>query len=333
MTVDEQLVPFRGRCSFLQYMPKKPVKYGLKFWLLCDTETRYVLALDLYTGKIGNVVQRDLATNVVLRLVDHLPNNVKQGRQVTYDRYFFDLKLSKALLERKMTSLGVVDHKRSFVPSELKLVRKELYSSWFFFSGSNTILSYQAKEKKRPVILLSMSHQYPEVFDDEKNLPVMINDYNRTKIGVDLVGQCINNYTVRRITRRWPMMVFFNIIDIAGVNAMAIWLCQNPDWSNKHTHVRRLFLAELSKCLTMSHNHRRSQQSYLSSKAKLALQSLGYELKSNSLVSQDQNTDSAKRKKDVTFVQHSPDVRLTLHSCPHFAFLLTVQKFFVDIMG
>ncbi|CAF4750052.1 unnamed protein product, partial [Rotaria sp. Silwood2] len=27
LTIDEQLVPFRGRCSFVQYMPKKPAKY------------------------------------------------------------------------------------------------------------------------------------------------------------------------------------------------------------------------------------------------------------------------------------------------------------------
>ena len=33
--------------------------------------------------------------------------DVKQGRNVTYDRYFSDLNLSKALLERKMSSLGV----------------------------------------------------------------------------------------------------------------------------------------------------------------------------------------------------------------------------------
>ncbi len=230
VTVDEQLVPFRGRCSFVQYMPKKPAKYCLKFWVLSDVDTRYVLALDLYAGKVGNTVQRNLSTNIVLRLIDQLPNNVKQGRNVTYDRYFSDFNLAKALLERKMTSIGVVDHKRAFVPNELKVVRKVLHSSWFYFSGSNMILSYQAKEKKPPVIVLSTLHEFPEVFDDEKRMPVMIHDYNQTKIGVDVIDQCINNYTVRRISRRWPMLVFFNTIDIAAINTMTIWLCKNPNW-------------------------------------------------------------------------------------------------------
>ncbi|CAF1236584.1 unnamed protein product [Rotaria sordida] len=79
LTIDEQLVPFRGRCSFVQYIPKKTSKYGLKFRVLCDVDSRYVLALELYTGKIGNVIQRNLATNVVSRLVDQLPN--KQAKQ------------------------------------------------------------------------------------------------------------------------------------------------------------------------------------------------------------------------------------------------------------
>jgi hypothetical protein len=148
VTVDEQLVPFRGRCSFVQYMPNKPSKYGIKFWVLSDVDSRYVLALELYAGKIGNVIQRNLSTNVVLRLIDQLPNNVKQGHNVTYDRYFTNLDLAKSLLERNMTSLGVIDHKRSFLPNELKFVRNELYSSWFFFAKQNTIVLYQAKEKK-----------------------------------------------------------------------------------------------------------------------------------------------------------------------------------------
>lgn len=37
--IDEQLVSFRGRCSFRQYIPSKPAKYGLKTWTLCDAAT------------------------------------------------------------------------------------------------------------------------------------------------------------------------------------------------------------------------------------------------------------------------------------------------------
>lgn len=49
-TVDEQLVPFTGRCAFKQYMPKKPDRYGLKIFWLCDVDTHYPLNALPYLG-------------------------------------------------------------------------------------------------------------------------------------------------------------------------------------------------------------------------------------------------------------------------------------------
>ncbi|CAF1227272.1 unnamed protein product [Rotaria sordida] len=129
LTVDEQLVPLRGRCCLVQYIPNKPAKYGLKFWVLSDVDGRYVLSIDLFIGKKGNQIQKNVAANVVLNLVDHLPNNVKQGRCIIFDRYFTDIKLSEAFLDRKMTSIEVVEQRRSFLPDELKVCRQNLFSS------------------------------------------------------------------------------------------------------------------------------------------------------------------------------------------------------------
>ena len=36
LCVDEQLVAFRGRCGFRQYLPSKPAKYGIKIWWCCE---------------------------------------------------------------------------------------------------------------------------------------------------------------------------------------------------------------------------------------------------------------------------------------------------------
>jgi flagellar biosynthesis GTPase FlhF len=42
MTIDEQLMNFRGNCPFRRYMPKKPAKYGMKVIMLNDTSTSYM---------------------------------------------------------------------------------------------------------------------------------------------------------------------------------------------------------------------------------------------------------------------------------------------------
>jgi Transposase IS4 len=47
MTVDEQLVTYRGRCPFRQYIPSKPGRYGIKFWAICDSVTSYAWKLEI----------------------------------------------------------------------------------------------------------------------------------------------------------------------------------------------------------------------------------------------------------------------------------------------
>ncbi len=54
----------------------------------------------------------------------------------------------------------------------------------------------------------------------------MILLYNKTKIGVDMMDQMVDDYISRRQTRRWPMRIFYNIIDIAALNAYIIMRTQ-----------------------------------------------------------------------------------------------------------
>lgn len=51
LTVDEQLFPTKSRCQFTQFMGNKPDKYGIKFWLLAEVESKYCCAVRPYLGK------------------------------------------------------------------------------------------------------------------------------------------------------------------------------------------------------------------------------------------------------------------------------------------
>ena len=51
LTIDKQLVTFRGRCPFRQYMQLKPGKYGIKIWATCDSTSHYVLKMDMNKGR------------------------------------------------------------------------------------------------------------------------------------------------------------------------------------------------------------------------------------------------------------------------------------------
>ena len=51
LTIDEQLFPCKTRCSFIQYMANNPDKFGIKFWLLTDAQSKYLCNGKPYLGR------------------------------------------------------------------------------------------------------------------------------------------------------------------------------------------------------------------------------------------------------------------------------------------
>ena len=50
MSIDESMISFKRRLSWIQYMSKKPTKWGMKAWVLADSTNGYVYNWKLYTG-------------------------------------------------------------------------------------------------------------------------------------------------------------------------------------------------------------------------------------------------------------------------------------------
>ncbi|KAK3802493.1 hypothetical protein RRG08_043324 [Elysia crispata] len=51
ITVDEQLVPFQGRVSFIQYIPTKLDRYGINIFWACHASNNYPLRALPYLGR------------------------------------------------------------------------------------------------------------------------------------------------------------------------------------------------------------------------------------------------------------------------------------------
>ena len=43
LSIDEQMIGTKARIGFLQYMPNKPTRFGIKLWALCDSISSYCL--------------------------------------------------------------------------------------------------------------------------------------------------------------------------------------------------------------------------------------------------------------------------------------------------
>ncbi|GBN36891.1 hypothetical protein AVEN_77041-1 [Araneus ventricosus] len=95
LTVDEQLPPSKARFPFIQYIPCKPDKFRIKFWLLVCTNSIYVLNSFPYTGADSErPSSQTVYEHLVMNLIQPL---MVEGRTVTIDRYFSTVKLCGGL--------------------------------------------------------------------------------------------------------------------------------------------------------------------------------------------------------------------------------------------
>lgn len=243
--VDEQLVGFKGRCGFRQYMPKKPTKYGIKIWVTCDVATSYAWKMEIYTGKSpGSSREVNQGMRVVLQLTEGL-----QGHTVTCDNFFTSFSLAEELLRRKLALVGTIRRNKPELPPQLvQLRQRKILSSLFAFTKTTMAVSYMPKRGKN-VLLLSTKHREPAVSDVEKKKPAAILDYNRCKGGVDNLDKVVGTYSCRRKTSRWPQALFYNLLDVSAYNAFVLWKAVHPEWESTKSYQRRVFLEELGHML------------------------------------------------------------------------------------
>ncbi|XP_053351170.1 piggyBac transposable element-derived protein 4-like [Clarias gariepinus] len=255
VTVDERLVPFRGRCPFRQYMPSKPSKYGIKIWAACDAKSSYAWNMQVYTGKLpGGASEKNQGIRVVLEMSEGL-----QGHNITCDNFFTSYRLANELQKRKLTMLGTIRRNKPELPSEiLKMQGRSLHSSIFVFSDKATVVSYCPKKNKN-VLVMSTMHTDASLTTREDKKPQMILDYNSTKGGVDNLDKVTATYSCQRKTARWPLVIFYNIVDVSAYNAYVLWTEIHHQWNAGKLYRRRLFLEELGKSLVTPKIQRRAR--------------------------------------------------------------------------
>lgn len=270
VTIDEMLESFRGRCAFRQYMPNKPAKYGLKIMALVDAQSYYTYNMEVYVGKQpdGPYKVDNGPTSVVQRLIQPISGT---GRNVTCDNWFTSIPLAIDLLtNHKLTMVGTLRKNKGEIPPLFiaKMKERKINSSIFGFTKDMTLVSYKPKPNKI-VLLLSTMHHKDEIDPSETNKswkPSIITFYNHTKGGVDVVDELKSNYSVSRTSHRWPLTLFFSLLNIGGINSQIIY---EANTNNKSS--RRNFLKILAKDLVQEILLRRNEIQSLPRNLKLRI--------------------------------------------------------------
>ena len=138
MTVDEAMIPFKGRLGFKQYMKDKATKWGIKVFVLADAKSGYVYRMQIYTGK-NNSVASDvgLCSRVVLELVDGLEHT---GPSVFMDNYYTSPWLFLTLYDKGVNACGTARKSRKFYPKEIDVSSSAVESGYYDYRSSGPLV-------------------------------------------------------------------------------------------------------------------------------------------------------------------------------------------------
>ena len=126
LSIDESTVGFKGRISFLAYNPKKPTKWGLRVYVLADSQTSYIYSFVPYYGKIttDGLIKPELSftSRIVLHLYNNLLTSIPEaaGYHIFTDRFYTNLILAKDLFENKCFLTSTIMPNQKGLPQEIK---------------------------------------------------------------------------------------------------------------------------------------------------------------------------------------------------------------------
>jgi hypothetical protein len=109
ITVDETMVPWKGRLLFKKYIPGKSHKYGVKIYKVAGTN-EYAWNFMVYTGKQDSVTDHGHNQTVVMDLIDDLSGCY---RTVVADNFFTTISLAKLLLQNDTYLIGTFRSNRT----------------------------------------------------------------------------------------------------------------------------------------------------------------------------------------------------------------------------
>ena len=105
VSLDESMIKYCGRAiAFIQYMPAKPIKHGIKVFCLCCAVTAVMLAFEVYCGKDNNKTDNttvDICERLIHEagLVRNITGGVIRRRTIYSNNYYASVKLVKHLYE------------------------------------------------------------------------------------------------------------------------------------------------------------------------------------------------------------------------------------------
>lgn len=259
-SVDEIMIPFKGRNSLKQYVKNKPHKWGIKMFARAGV-SGIVYDFEIYVGKetIKNASSLGISGDIVIRLVENLPRN--KNFKVFFDNWFTSYDLLVHLKEIGLLATGTVriNRMRGCKLKSDETLKNEGRGSYDFCTDKNRNIVAVKWFDNKPVHVASSYQDVAPVenvkrwsLTEKKYIdiprPAIIKEYNLNMGGVDLNDMLVALYRIKLGVRRYYLRIVYHLIDICVVNA---WLLYRRDCQQHQTKYKRLivFRSEIAHAL------------------------------------------------------------------------------------
>lgn len=235
LSVDEQIIPFKGKSIMKQHLPNKPYKWGYKMFLICSSASGICHDFVFYTGK-GDNPQHGFCTDIVLQLCETVPQMANY--KLYFDNYFTTIPLLVELKKVGIFATGTVrsNRLRDVVMKDQKALEKEGRGAvdyrvsqvdginlctvrWLDNKVVNCLSTIHSHEPIDPVKRWSSS----EKKHIQVNRPNIVKVYNENMGGIDTMDMLISFYRINIRSKKYYLKIIFHLIDLCIANGWLLY--------------------------------------------------------------------------------------------------------------
>lgn len=250
LSIDEQMVPFKGHLSVKQYMKGKPCPWGIKIFILAG-ESGIVYDFIIYQGattEFDESTQKKLGLGGAVVL--YLTKTVKENSHyLFFDNYFSSFQLFEQLYINKIYAIGTIRANRFNKPPLLsdkvmgKMGRGTTYEIRSSKTDNGCSIALVKWFDNKPVNMAS-NYLASGVIDEVKRYdkkekvyvtverPEIVRLYNKSMGGVDKIDQLISFYRIFIKSKKWTMRLIMHAFDLVVSNC---WLIYKNDAKQLNT--------------------------------------------------------------------------------------------------
>ena len=186
VSLDESMIGTKCRLFFIQHLPKKPVKWGIKVWVCADSTNGYVYTFDVYCGANSVDTSKGVAYAIVFKLLEPC---LRKAYTVYMDNYYSSPLLFKDVFAAGTTATGTLRTNRKNFKQKFGDVPRGTVS--FVYKGNLTVVKWSDNRDVHANSTLYSNEitkvkRQVEGESVEVSCPKIIDDYNTFMGGVSL---------------------------------------------------------------------------------------------------------------------------------------------------